>query len=99
MKLHRRTRWRILRAKCHEGTKPGPSIYYDADAIRALMGLPSFRSYRSNWRVLHVDGFETYPRLPASAGEPVKMRYILSYHATRPRAALTLPKGFVQGEV
>jgi len=28
--------------------------------------------YRSNWRVLHIDGFESWPELPARRGVEVK---------------------------
>lgn len=32
------------------------AIYYDKDFLDSLRS--SFRLYRSNWRVLHIDGFE-----------------------------------------
>jgi hypothetical protein len=46
--------------------------------------------YRSNWRVLHIDGFEGGRRLPV--GSPVKYRTFFTYGAP-PQKTLELENG------
>ena len=51
------------------------SIYYDREVVLRLQDVmsPFFKvPYRSNWRVLHIDGFENYPRLPVRQDRPLK---------------------------
>lgn len=38
--------------------------------------------YRSNWRVLHIDGFETGPKIPAYLGYT---RIFFNYEITAPQ--------------
>lgn len=49
------------------------NMYYDREIIKSLklsmVWWYMSWAYRSNWRVLHVDGFETRQRFPVSTGK------------------------------
>lgn len=58
------------------------AMFYDNELIESLkdnMWLWKLtHQYRSNWRVLHIDGIEGYPSfraLPSHIGEPIKFHY------------------------
>ena len=56
------------------------SNYYDAEVVRDLFKSHHFWGrmswyYRSNWRILHIDGMEGYvfsPKLPVSSGKKIQ---------------------------
>jgi hypothetical protein len=48
-----------------------PSMYFDKDIVEYLKDVDMFWwriswVYRSNWRILHIDGFEGGRRIPIS---------------------------------
>jgi hypothetical protein len=61
--------------------------YYDAEVVRDLFKNHHFWGrfnwyYRSNWRVLHIDGMEGYvfsPKLPVSQGKQIQLFSYDSY--------------------
>ena len=59
------------------------NIYYDHLFLQSLRDMDLFRKlawvYRSNWRVLHVDGFEGGRPLPIRMGTP---RQFFNYEVT-----------------
>ena len=63
-------------------SKNGRDMFYSDHIVDALSYIVWIRMpYRSIWRVLHIDDFEDYPRLPACRGHQIQF-----FAATQPSA-------------
>jgi hypothetical protein len=76
------------------------NLYYDTLFIQSLRDMDLFRSlawvYRSNWRVLHIDGFEGGRKLPVGIG---KLRTFFDYAPDPITSTTEIGGGYVGAEI
>ena len=63
----------------------GSDAYLSQDLLELARENMFFREpYKSNWRVLHIDGFEDYPRLPENRGKQIQFMLTSGVISGRP---------------